>query len=67
MFNFLVLAFVLVVIQQSSAGVMDQIPGGMPDPSSFVPKEMAEHVETAKSMKDMAAAAMPTPDSMKTF
>lgn len=68
LFALLVLAIVLVVCKQSSAGPPGlPDPPSMPDPSSFMPKEIAEHAETAKGFKDMAAGSVPAPESMKPF
>lgn len=63
-FSLFVLA--LVLCTPSSANFpkvpgSDSVPGGMPDPSQFAPKEIAEHAETAKGFKDMAASQIPNP------
>lgn len=68
-FTLLVLAIVLIVCKESSAAPQN-MPGmppmpsmpsmpGMPDPSSMMPKEMADKMEAVKGFKDMAAGAMP--------
>lgn len=68
-FTLLVLAIVLIVCKKSSAAPQN-MPGmppmpsmpsmpGMPDPSSMMPKEMADKMEAVKGFKDMAAGAMP--------
>lgn len=71
-FSLLVLAIVLIVCKKSSAAPQN-MPGmppmpsmpsmpsmpGMPDPSSMMPKEMADKMEAVKGFKDMAAGAMP--------
>lgn len=56
-FQLLVLAFVLFLFEETSAGMPDMPGGGMPggmDPSQFAPKDMGQAMENAQGYKDMA-------------